>query len=126
MSVTNPDLARSFNCNPSLSPEVLGTLLMDSATERAGQALDALRRDDRNEAIHLSRVLTALISSLQSNLDPLRDGPIADNLDALYDYMIIRLSGAGEAGNEAAFSEVQALLGQIRQGWASFQNSSGH
>lgn len=126
MSVVYPGLAPSTFGNQNLSPHALGSALMDSALERAEQAIKALERDDRSEAIHFSRVLTALISSLQNTLDPPLEGDVSDNLNALYDYMIIRLSGAGEAGNESAFAEVHALLGQIKQGWENFIFPADH
>lgn len=125
MSLVHPDSAHPPICTQNKNPLALGAVLIDSAIERATQALEALNRDDRSEAIHLCRILTALISSLQNSLVSGLESEVGENLDALYDYMIIRLSGAGEAGNEAAFAEVHALLGQIKQGWENLELPSG-
>lgn len=119
MNLFQSEIAKKLQPHQTLSSHSVIALLMDGALERAEQAITAIQRDDREGAICASRRLTAIISSLQNCLDPEMGGDIADNLDALYDYMIIRLSGAGEAGNEAAFAEVHALLAQIKLGWNS-------
>ncbi|VAX04640.1 Flagellar biosynthesis protein FliS, partial [hydrothermal vent metagenome] len=64
------------------------------------------------------KIAISIISDgLRGSLDMDAGGEIAENLDALYEYMLQRLM-AGHAKNDpVALDEVNTLLREIKSGW---------
>jgi flagellar protein FliS len=58
-----------------------------------------------------------LIGQLNQTLDMERGGKIAENLRALYEYMLVRLTIANANNDTALVEEVSRLVRDIKIGW---------
>jgi flagellar secretion chaperone FliS len=58
-----------------------------------------------------------LIGQLNATLDMERGGQIAENLRALYDYMLVRLTLANANNDTRIVAEVTNLVRDIKTGW---------
>ena len=59
----------------------------------------------------------ALLAQLNATLDMERGGQVAQNLRALYEYMMNRLTLANAENDAALVAEVAALVEKIKSGW---------
>ena len=59
----------------------------------------------------------ALIGQLNGTLDLERGGQVAQNLRALYEYMMNRLALANGTNDVSIVAEVSALVEEIKSGW---------
>jgi flagellar protein FliS len=59
----------------------------------------------------------ALLAQLNATLDMERGGQVAQNLRALYEYMMNRLTLANATNDRALVAEVASLVEQIKSGW---------
>jgi len=101
----------------SATPHRLVQLLFDGLFESMNQALGAIRTKDvaqKNRA--LSRAVRIVDEGLKSALN-MEAGPLANDLDALYAYVSIRLTQANARSDENAIEECQALMGPVREAW---------
>lgn len=98
-------------------PWRLVAMLFEGALERVAQARGAMQRGD--VAVKGERIgkAMAIIDGLHGSLDQERGGEIADNLGALYDYMVRRLLDANLQNDIEALDEVASLLREVKEGW---------
>lgn len=99
------------------SPHKLIQMLLDGALAKLTLARAYMERREiapKCEAISWS---LAIIEGLKSSLDLGAGGQIAENLDALYDYMMRQLAFANSANDLGKLDEVATLLSEIRSGW---------
>lgn len=99
------------------SPHQLISMLLDGALSRIAVARGAMERGETaRQGESLGKAIT-IIDNLRVSLDHDKGGELATNLGDLYDYMQRRLVEANAASNPALLTEVQGLLGTIREGW---------
>ena len=95
------------------------SLLMDGAVERASGVIVAIHTGNEENRILLATKLKAIINGLRESLDFKLGGAVAENLAALYDYMIGRLVATMDNSEEQleAVSEARRLISEVKNGW---------
>jgi flagellar secretion chaperone FliS len=86
---------------------------------------ELVERNNAPEKARLIEKTTKILDYLQSCLDMERGGEIAENLNRLYDYMLVRLTQANAENSGPKIEEVIRLLGTIREGWKEICKSTG-
>lgn len=108
------------------SPHQLIAMLINGAVSRLATAKGCMeRRDIAGKGERISQSID-IISGLQSSLDMDTGGDISANLDALYDYMIRRLSEASLRNDMSIVDEVISLLREIKAGWDAIPEEFHH
>ena len=99
-------------------PHRLIVLLFDGAESALATALIQLQSgDDHGKSISLTKATSIILEGLAASLNLAEGGELAQNLDALYKYMVTRLIHANIHRDPAAIREVQGLLGEISGAW---------
>jgi len=99
-------------------PHRLIVLLFDGADSALKQALARLAANDfvgKSESI--MKAIDIILDGLSSSLNLEEGGVLAQNLKALYGYMVSRLIHANIHKDSAAILEVQGLLNEISGAW---------
>jgi len=99
------------------SREQLLIMFYDGAIRFTGQARQAIKNKDitgRNYGINKA---SAIITELAATLDHEIGGQIADNLDALYAYMLNELNLANIKNDDNRLKIVEEMLTELRQTW---------
>jgi flagellar protein FliS len=109
---------RPFPGGTATDPYGFARLLMDGALERIEAAREHLVNGEQPEKRFLLQAAVVIISELRADLDLPRGGPVAANLDDLYDYMCRRLRAADFSNGIAALDEVSHLLDALQSAWA--------
>lgn len=100
------------------SPHRLVQMLMDGVLQQLTAAAAALAQGDRAaKAQRISRALN-IVEGLQINLDKERGGELAENLEALYDYMARTLLKANLEDRGELIEEVAGLMRELRSAWS--------
>lgn len=99
-------------------PHRLIVLLFDGAESALATALHQLETGDYpGKSVSLTKATSIILEGLAGSLN-LKDGDdLAQNLYALYQYMVTRLVHANVHKDAAAIREVQGLLGEISGAW---------
>jgi len=98
-------------------PHTLIQMLFDGAIERLNMA--KMHMQQGNVALkgeNISRAIS-IVDGLRTSLDMKKGGEIAENLEALYDYMQRQLLAANLENKLQNIDEVLSLIGEIRAGW---------
>lgn len=99
------------------SPHQLIAMLINGALTRLSTAKGCMERKDFAEkGVQLGKSID-IIDGLQGCLDMDAGGDVSAKLDALYDYMIRRLSEASRSNDMEMVDEVISLLRNIKAGW---------
>lgn len=109
---------KSMSTEQGLTPYQAVQVLLDGAMEYTSAALVAQQENNpagRGEAVDTT---LSIIGLLQDSLDRELGGELAQNLDALYDYMTRRLAHVALDKTAGTLEEIQALVVKIRDAWA--------
>lgn len=108
----------------SADPHKLTLMLMQGALDKMAYAKGCIERKDfAGRSEHLSRT-TAILLNLRDTLDLSTGGEVADNLFALYDFMVQRLTDANMQNSLKIVDEVISLLSPIRDAWLQIPESA--
>ncbi len=103
----------------SSDPHGMVMMLLDAATERMATARGCIEHKELVRKTKLLHSCVVIIAELRGSLNLAQGGPLAANLDGLYDYMIRQLIQANLHSDIAKVNEVLGLLGEIRSAWAA-------
>ncbi len=101
------------------SPHRLILMLYEGALlslSMAEQCMKDGRVADRGVAI--SKAISIIGEGLRASLNTEAGGELAARLDAIYDYMVVRLVEANTSGKVEFVQEVAQLLRQLQSAWA--------
>jgi flagellar protein FliS len=99
-------------------PHRLIILLFDGAESALHQALACIEAGDiQGRSNALMKAIDIVLSGLSASINVEEGGELAQNLLALYDYMVSRLIHANVHQDPTAIREVQKLLGEISGAW---------
>lgn len=102
------------------SPYELVRMLFDGAMERTARAMGHIERGEIAAKGECLGPVVGIVGHLRDSLvDDVGDGSISRNLDALYDYILRRVTEANLYNDKSALEEVQKLLGELRAGWCA-------
>ncbi|PTU73272.1 flagellar export chaperone FliS [Pseudomonas mangrovi] len=99
------------------SPHRLIQMLMEGGLSRMAQAKGALERGQTALKGELIGKAIAIVGGLREALNAEKGEELAVKLDALYEYMMVRLSEANLKNDTAALEEVMGLLREVKTGW---------
>jgi len=101
----------------SASPHRLIQMLMEGALDKLAIAKGHITQGNiAGKGAHISWAI-AIIDGLKTSLDKSAGGDIAENLDALYEYMQKTLLEANLNNNIEQVEEVSQLMLTIKDGW---------
>jgi flagellar secretion chaperone FliS len=100
-------------------PHQLILMLMDGALDRLNAARGSMVHGDIGQKASLLHRVVAIIAELRGSLDHRNGGPLAHNLDDLYEYMARQLMRANAENRVNLVEEVISLLGEIRSAWVA-------
>ena len=112
---TNQYMANTVN---SASPEQLMLMLYDGAVRFISLAIQAIENDLIDKRSYYINKASAIVSEFAATLDHNQDAKLAEDLDALYGYMLSRMLEANLKNDTAPLIEVKNLLSSLRATWA--------
>ena len=98
-------------------PHKLTLMLLQGALDRIAYAKGAMERKEFDVKADFISKASAIIMHLRDTLDIDVGGEVAENMFALYNYTIERLSDAHINNNLNILDEVSSLLTPIRDAW---------
>lgn len=98
-------------------PRKLIEMLLTGALDRLAQARGSVLQGDRSAKHHYLSSALSIIEHLRMILDLKAGGELAENLMALYSYMLGRLPAANVENTVEPIDEVANLLRQIKSAW---------
>lgn len=100
-------------------PHGLVMMLMDACAERLNIAAGCIEHKEIARKANLLHSCVTILTELRGSLNLAQGGPLAENLDSLYDYMMRQLLIANIRSNAATVREVLGLMNEIRGAWAA-------
>ena len=112
------------------SPHKLIIMLYDGAMVALLSAINNMKGTNgaanvAAKGASISKAITIIDNGLRASLDKAAGGEIAQNLDALYDYMSRRLLQANIKNDVAAVEEVHGLMSDLREAWVAIGETNG-
>jgi flagellar protein FliS len=106
------------NTVKSASPEQLMLMLYDGAIKFVALGIQAIENGVIDKRAYYINKTSAIISEFAATLDHSVNPKLAEDLDALYRYMLKRLLDASLANETAPLIEVKKMLSELRATWA--------
>ncbi len=101
------------------SPHKLIQMLMEAALDKIAKAKGLIVNKQIAMKGEQIGTVVSIVDALKASLDHSVGGEISQNLDALYDYMIRKLTEANANNDIGLLDEVANLLKEIKVGWDS-------
>lgn len=102
----------------SADPHKLVAMLFDGAMLAIARAREeTLTKQTEAKGASISKAIAIIGEGLNASLDRKAGGKLADDLSALYGYMVKRLVDANINSDVAALDEVAKLLGELKGAW---------
>lgn len=106
----------------TIDPHQIVSLLFDGLLASIVSARGALARGDvPGKCAAVAKAVRIMEEGLMTGLDTTDGGPLAGNLQSLYDYALRRLIWANARNDDAIFLEVQSLIEPVAQGWKAIR-----
>lgn len=103
-------------------PHKLISMLFQGALLAVANAKNGiLRKDTAAKGAAISHAIAIIGEGLHASLDKNVGGELAQNLAALYEYMVMRLVAANLNNDTAILDEVSKLLGELKEAWESIR-----
>ena len=102
----------------SASPEQLLLLLYDGAGRFLAQAIQAIEVGQVDKRAYFINKASAIVSEFAATLDRSQAPALAEDLTALYGYMLRRMMQANLKNDAEPLVEVKGLLADLRATWA--------
>lgn len=109
------------------SHKLISMLLQGVLLSIANAKNAMLRKDIPAKGKAITHAIRIIGEGLQASLDKNVGGKLTQDLDALYDYMSLRLVEANAKNDSAMLDEVTGLLTEIKSAWDSIRpaNTAG-
>lgn len=105
-------------------PHKITLMLMQGALEKMAMAKGCIERKEfEGKAQHLSKA-TAIIINLRDTLDLELKSDVGENLYALYDYMVNRLTDANIQNSLKIMDEVINLMLLVKNAWSQIPEAA--
>jgi flagellar secretion chaperone FliS len=112
---TNQYLANTVN---AASPEQLMLMLYDGAVRFISLAIQAIDNGQIDKRAYYINKTSAIVTEFAATLDHNQDAKLAEDLDALYSYMLGRMLEANLKNDTEPLLEVKTMLSDLRATWA--------
>ena len=115
------NLSRQYNevHMASMSSEETVLMLYDGVIRFLREAGEEIGRKSISSKVRLLEKVEKIIEYLRSCLDRENGGEIAENLNRLYEYMLLRLTEANLYNDTAKLGEIERLIATLREGWVT-------
>lgn len=101
--------------------KLISMLFQGALLEIASAKNGILRKESAAKGKSISRAIAIIGEGLNASLDKTVGGELAQNLSALYSYMVTRLVDANLKNDLAALDEVTGLLTELKGAWESIR-----
>jgi flagellar protein FliS len=112
---TNQYLENTVN---SASPEQLMLMLYDGAIRFISLGIQAIENGQIDKRAYYINKTSAIVSEFAATLDHSMDPKLAEDLDALYGYMLRKMLEANFKNTTEPLLEVKKMLSDLRSTWA--------
>lgn len=100
------------------SPHKLVLMLFEAAVKSVAKARTAMQKKQiREKCGAIDRAIALIQDGLQLSLDTKNGGEVAENLNALYEYMCIQLALANAGNDLVKLDEVGRMLLDLKKSW---------
>lgn len=106
------------NTVQSASPEQLMLMLYDGAIRFVSLGIQAIENGLIDKRAYYINKTSAIVSEFAATLDHSMNPKLAEDLDALYSYMLKRMMDANVKNDAAPLMEVKQMLSDLRTTWA--------